>query len=376
MSGDVKVQDKNIAYDLYKEFQGNTLEYTYRGVVDSAVVENILSLAESSFGDVKEQLLVRKKVYFVMVETLQNITRHQDLFDDPDFDQSGLFILRRSNNTYSITSGNLIKNDQIEILRQKLEIVNSKNAEELKDYAREVLSKGTFSKKGGAGLGLIEMARKSGSKFKYRFVPAKYGYSTFYVNIEIPIQKDFVVATDNEKQIMDATQKYHKLLQANNVALNFSGLLNQMNLKNLLNILSKQIHSSKALKAKLHNVMIELLQNVLQNADRRDCENETSCFGMFYIRQDKEHLKLTTANHIENGKVSEFTKMLKQINEADREKRNEIGKQADFKGLGYITILNKSRHQYDYEFYKIDKKYSLFTLSAYLDKDNDKDITM
>ncbi len=376
MSGDSKVQDKNIAYDLYREFQGKTLEYTYRGVVDSNVVEDILSLAESSFSDVKEQLLVRKKVYFVMVETLQNITRHQDLIDDPDFDQSGLFILRRSSNTYSITSGNLIKDDQIDTLRGKLEIVNSKNGEELKEYAREVLSKGTFSKKGGAGLGLIEMARKSGSKFKYRFVPAKYGYSTFYVNIEIPIPKGYEVPTDNEKQIMDNTQKYHKMLQDNHVALNFSGQLNQMNLKNLLNILSRQINSSKALKSKIHNVMIELLQNVLQHAYRKENEAHNGCFGMFYIRQDKEHIKITTANHIENVKIPEFNKMLKDINETNRETRNELSKSADFKGIGYVTILNKSKHQYDYQFYKLDNNCSLFALSAYLDKENDKDITM
>ncbi len=376
MSGDVKVQDSNIAYDLYREFQGNTLEYTYRGVVDSTVVEDILSLAESSFSDVKEQLLVRKKVYFVMVETLQNITRHQEFFDDPDFDKSGLFILRRSNNTYSITSGNLIKDDQIDTLRHKLEIVNSKNAEELKEYAREVLSKGSFSKKGGAGLGLIEMARKSGSKFKYRFVPAKYGYSTFYVNIEIPIQKDYVVPTNDEKLIMDNTQKYHQILRHYNVVLNFSGMLNQTNLKNLLNILSRQLNSSKALKTKIHNVMIELLQNVLQHAYRKESDCQNGCFGMFYIRQDREHLKITTANHIENSKIPDFRKMLKEINETDRETRNELSKNASFRGIGYVTILNKSHHQYDYNFYNIDQKHSLFALSAYLDKDNDRDITM
>lgn len=375
MSGDAKVQDTNIAYDLYGTFQGYCLEYTYRGIVDSSVVENILSLAESSFGDVKEQLLVRKKVYFVMVECLQNITRHQEFADDPDFDQTGLFILRRSNNSYSVTSANLIKDDAIENLRTKIDIVNSKNAEELKEYARDVLSNGTFSNKGGAGLGLIEMARKAGSKFNYRFVPYKYGYSTFYLNIEIPIHKGDPVETDSKK-VTDSIENYNALLKNYNVVLNFSGILNQTNLKNLLNILGRQINTSKMLKTKMHCIMIEMLQNILQHAYRLEGESDSQCYGMFYVRQDKEHMKLSSANHICNSEIKDLRELLDKIKNCDRNQRSEMQLNPDCKGQGFITIMNKSRHDYDYDFWKINNKYSLFAINSYLDKESEKDITM
>ncbi len=375
MTGELKVQDNNIAYDLYGIFHKYSLEYTYRGVVDSSVVENILSLAESSFGDVKEQLLIRKKVYFVMVESLQNITRHQEFADDPDFDQTGLFILRRSNNSYSITSANLIKEDAIETLKKKIDIVNSKNAEELKEYAREVLSKGKFSEKGGAGLGLIEMARKAGTKFKYRFVPYKHGFYTFYLNIEIPIKKDDFVEQEGKK-LMDDSEKYHKMLQQNNVVLNFSGQINQSNLKTLLNILGRQVKTSKLLKTKLHCVMIEMLQNILQHAYRMNEETEQQCFGMFYIRQDKEHMKLVAANHIDNKAIKELGIIHNKIRNCKKEDRNTLFAELDGKGQGVMAIINKSRHDFDENFWKLNNDYSLYAISAYLDKESEKDITM
>ena len=189
----------NIAYPLYKHTKGGRLEYSYRGIVDSTIVEHILALAEANFTDTKEQIQVRKRVYFIMVEALQNITRHQDVYNDPDFDQSALFILKRKEQSYSITTANLIFDSAIESLRGKIDKINAMDADELKAYAKEVLSNGTFSDKGGAGLGLIEMARKSCSKFQYEFVPAKYGMSMFYINIEVPMSETITLARDPQR---------------------------------------------------------------------------------------------------------------------------------------------------------------------------------
>ncbi|MBQ5575524.1 MAG: hypothetical protein IIT37_05710, partial [Bacteroidales bacterium] len=133
----------NIAYPLYKHTKGGRLEYSYRGIVDSTIVEYILALAEANFTDTKEQIQVRKRVYFIMVEALQNITRHQDVYNDPDFDQSALFILKRKEQSYSITTANLIFDSAIESLRGKIDKINAMDADELKAYAKEVLSNGT-----------------------------------------------------------------------------------------------------------------------------------------------------------------------------------------------------------------------------------------
>jgi len=368
------VLNNNISYNLYEYCKYDSLEYSYRGMVDSDVVENILSLAEANLSNAKEQTLIRKKVYFVMVECLQNITRHQEINTDPNFDQNAIFILRRKKTSYSITSANLIKDTEVEKLRTKIDNINAMTSDELKDYARKVLSNGTFSSKGGAGLGLIEMARKAGTKFQYIFVPTKYEMSMFYMTIEIPVNKDEIPIPDTKA--IDNVRKYHRLLQDANIALNYSGMLSQGNLKTLMNILGKQINTSKALKLKVNNIMIEMLQNIICHADRREHESENSCYGMFVVSQDKKHLKISTANFIKNSKIPQVQNLLEKINKSDKAQRSEMGRNPNTPGQGFITIINKSRHPYTYNFNKIDNTFSLYSIDAFLEKEYEGNITM
>ena len=372
MSGNSIVLD-NIAYPLYKHTKGGRLEYSYRGIVDSTAVEHILALAEANFTDSKEQILVRKRVYFIMVECLQNITRHQDISDDPDFDQSALFIMKRKEQSYSITSANLIFDSAIEPLREKIDKINAMDADQLKNYAKEVLSNGTFSKKGGAGLGLIEMARKSGSKFQYEFIPSKYGMSMFYMNLEIPMSKEITLPRDPQR--ISKLRQYRSMLQQFHIALIYSGTLTQSNLKNLLSILAKQINTTKLLKNRVNTLMIEMLQNIVSHADRREGENENACYGMFAVSEDKQYIKLTSANHIRNAHVPETQKILDLVNESERGTRDTLFHR-DAPGQGFIAIANKSRNKYTYSFDKIDDEFSLYSLNVFLTKDNEQSVTI
>ncbi|MCR5455119.1 MAG: SiaB family protein kinase [Bacteroidales bacterium] len=363
----------NIAYPLYKHTKGGRLEYSYRGIVDSTIVEHILALAEANFTDTKEQILVRKRVYFIMVECLQNITRHQDIADDPDFDQSALFTLKRKEQSYSITSANLIYDHAIEALREKIDKINAMDADQLKEYAKQVLSNGTFSSKGGAGLGLIEMARKSGSKFQYEFIPAKYGMSMFYMNLEIPMSKTITLTRDPYR--INKIREYRSLLQQCNVALIYSGTLTQGNLKNLLSILAKQINTTKLLKSRVNNLMIEMLQNILRFGDRREGDTENGCYAMFVVSEDRKFLKLTSANLIKNDNIEYTRQILDIVNNADKDQRAEMYHD-DSPGKGFIAIANKSRNKYTYYFDQIDSSFSLYSLNVFLTKENEQAVAM
>ncbi|HOM90289.1 MAG TPA: SiaB family protein kinase, partial [Bacteroidia bacterium] len=70
---------------------------------------------------------------------------------------------------YRIITGNYIKKEESEDLKSKLEKINSMNTEELRAYYLETLSTTELSQKGGAGLGMIDIARKSGHKIVYSF---------------------------------------------------------------------------------------------------------------------------------------------------------------------------------------------------------------
>ena len=71
-----------------------------------------------------------------------------------------------------------------------LEQVNAMDKEELKAYYKEIIKNGQISSKGGAGLGLIDMARKSGEKMEYAFDQIDDRLSFFTLQIKVKRKKE------------------------------------------------------------------------------------------------------------------------------------------------------------------------------------------
>ncbi len=88
--------------------------------------------------------------------------------------------------TYSLTTGNLIQNENVEDLKSKLEIINKNDKVGLKELFRKSLSGQTISSNSTGNMGLIDMARKSGSKLEYQFeqINDLYSYYTLTVKVE------------------------------------------------------------------------------------------------------------------------------------------------------------------------------------------------
>jgi transposase-like protein len=71
------------------------------------------------------------------------------------------------------------------VLERRLVAINGMDKDELKLYYQEVLNNGNVSDKGTAGLGMIDIARKSGNKLEYQFLPVNDTSSFFCLNIKI-----------------------------------------------------------------------------------------------------------------------------------------------------------------------------------------------
>ena len=69
--------------------------------------------------------------------------------------------------------------------KDKLEDINAMGKEELKEFYKNVLNNGQMSEKGGGGLGMIDIARKSGQKLDYGFMPFDDNHSFFSLNVNI-----------------------------------------------------------------------------------------------------------------------------------------------------------------------------------------------
>jgi len=87
---------------------------------------------------------------------------------------------------YSLTTGNLIQNENVQQLKEKLDTINEFDKVGLKELFRKSLSGQTISSDSTGNMGLIDMARKSGSKLVYQFeqINDRYSYYTLTVKVE------------------------------------------------------------------------------------------------------------------------------------------------------------------------------------------------
>lgn len=159
------------AYQLYQDLPTKEVNLVYVGGVTSEVTRNFTIMTEENLLRHAESSPVQRKVFNVMVETLQNISRHADLVtQDPEEIRRGIIIISHSEEAYSIVTGNLIRTEKVGRVRGKLDSINAMSREELTAAYKKQIQEGTISESGGAGLGFIDVAKKSGNKIDYRFL--------------------------------------------------------------------------------------------------------------------------------------------------------------------------------------------------------------
>ena len=99
----------NIENYISDQPEGITI-LTYKGNVDSDVINHVLDTVEDKMGEVNEQSKLRKKVYNVLVESLQNLYHHVDRvpddFEDQKSERYGLLVVKKVDNGYKIITGN------------------------------------------------------------------------------------------------------------------------------------------------------------------------------------------------------------------------------------------------------------------------------
>ena len=364
----------SFGFRLFRGMQEDNLGYVYRGLFTQTITDSIISLAESNLETTGETSKVKKRVFSIMVECLQNITRHQTVEGEEFNDSSipGIFMIQRKENSYFITSGNVVPNNAVPKLRSQLDKINSLQQDELKEYYKQILEDGSISNKGGAGLGLIEMARKSGNKLTFDFADINPDISYFYLHTAISKELE----GDPHVNInLDNIKALHQLINEEEIVLVFNGVLNQESLISLLSIIEGQMRGRIDIKKKVYNIMVEMLQNIVKHAAKVDNDTVIGNPGIFYISSKNNSYSLCTGNYIKNKYVEELKGKLEHVNSLKGEEIElfysmrllnfEIDNSKEA-GLGVIDLRMKSGNKLDYSFSKVNDDVSFFTLQVSL----------
>lgn len=177
------------SFSLHQYFQAISDQHvilSYKGALNIDLLTILLDMTEKRLARNEARLRVKKKVFHVLVEVLQNMYHYSDNSEHPSEEYfSIIFLIRKIDEEYVIYAGNYLQNDEIEQLEKRLDQANSLNREELRAYYRQQLNRGTWSEQGGAGLGFLDIIKKSGNAISYQVMPVSDQYSFFSMEVHI-----------------------------------------------------------------------------------------------------------------------------------------------------------------------------------------------
>lgn len=137
---------------------------------------------------------VAQSIFSVFIEQMNNILLHsaeKEAIDHPIDGHleisKGIFILGvQEDKTYIIQSANVVTSEDAESLKKHIDYLNTLDKPELRKFYKEQIkfvNANPNSK--GAGIGMIEIARRTSSKIGYDITPADEGLSYFTIYVEI-----------------------------------------------------------------------------------------------------------------------------------------------------------------------------------------------
>jgi hypothetical protein len=155
-------------FDLFnfrRQLVENDIVLSFEGKMSQgvlvALVETLKERLASHANDASQQMV--RKIYGVFVELAQNIQNHsfEHVVIEDDKIGVGIIVIREDEHKFVITSGNKISNAQAEKLQAYCDSINKLDDETLKKLYKEKLRNVRQQQAVGAGIGLIEIRRKS-----------------------------------------------------------------------------------------------------------------------------------------------------------------------------------------------------------------------
>lgn len=360
---------------FYNNLSNDHLSFLFQGSYNDDMTEGILELTEYNLENFEGLTKMKKKISFLIVECFQNIVRHGQVGAEYVIPE-GVFITRNRGNINYISSINYINNDVVEPLKKALDEIKTLSKDELKAFYLKTLVDGSMSEKGGAGLGLIELARKSSLPLSYDFEKVDDNLTIFY----------FLVRMENElfsnsnrvvKSLdLDSFKEFYNLVKETNTMMIYKGDFAKASILPILKIFEDSIQNLDGninIKKRVYIIMVELLENISDHAIENSPDNKDLKEGIFIMGRKENMYMISTGNKVETKqvpKIKAYIESLNQLNYSELRKlyvknlKKSKNSESDFKGLGLIDIVSESSDNIDFEFKKLDESHTFFSISV------------
>jgi len=353
------------------------LMFVYRGIVTNINSISLLMLLEKEMEYSDFGFVGRKRLFMFVLESLQNISRHSN---KEQHSIMSLVTYSKTPEGYTVTTGNIMDKSHVPELRKRLREINKLNPEEVKTYYRQMLDASKISDKGGAGLGLIEMAKKTGNKLDFDFI--KVDDQNYYYVLSKTVDSGGTgtnVAEQGRRFSGRTVMGLEKLMAKNNIYMVWSNHITPDVGKEMLSFTETRLRETdvdSGVKRRVFSILVEILENVAKYSPGKEPELK---YGMpvAMIKMEGDAFFLTTGNLIRNDHVAALKAKLKLVNSYDRAELKELYREilskqsssSDNTGaMGLIDIARKSGNKLRYAFDKVNDEYSYYLLRVVINE--------
>jgi len=352
------------------------LMFVYRGMVTNINSLSLLMLLEKEMESSEFGFAARKRLFMFVLESLQNISRHTSKTDHA---RMSVVAYSKTDTGYSVATGNVIEAGKVPDLRKRLKLINSLDPSDVRAVYRKMLDESEFSNKGGAGLGLIEMAKKTGNKLDYDFI--KLDDSHYYYVLSKTV--DAAGTGSHEEAVTKkfsgrTVMGFEKLLAKNNIYMVWSNHITPDVGKEMLSFTETKLKEDEVdsgTKRRVFSILVEILENIAKYSPGKQAEKK---YGMpvAMIKMADRAFYVTTGNLIRNSKVKSLKDKLETVNTYDRAGLKDLYRRSlsaqksaseSTGSMGLIDIARKSGNRLDFSFVRISEEFSYYFLRVKID---------
>ncbi len=183
-----KTIEELLQSDFIESLKGKTM-IAFNGVMSQDAIVGLGEVLRSELHQY-HPLNVVNKVFAVFIEMTQNILHYS--IDKCETNgkiigKGGVFVMRIPGG-YNLVAVNLVSEKQKTYLENKCETVNGFSEDEIKDHYLNRRKRVTEGESKGAGLGFIDMVRRSGNPIDYLFEPVEAEQYYFFLSSRIIIE--------------------------------------------------------------------------------------------------------------------------------------------------------------------------------------------
>lgn len=141
--------------------------FDHHGAMGHDAVGKLLETAEQMSLAANDPVALRKRLFNVLVEALENVHRHTP----KDLEESSFALLVRRDGGYGLSVGNALPSASALVLADRVTTFNHMDEADLREHHLKLLANEGRTERGGAGLGLLTMVRKSSGNIKVHTFP-------------------------------------------------------------------------------------------------------------------------------------------------------------------------------------------------------------